>query len=205
MKLRTQTRKLQLIDFMVLRAKAGSSRSMRLLLQMFDPMIHKIANRIHHRTHGRIGIDELYESGKIEFMRLVLMEYIPKGLPGHRAQFNWYMNMYVHAELWKLYEPLTRHIPMEADDLEAVGTHTLPEYSSNTNIESIVAYSMINLNQQEKHVITHCVMNGTTYAQEAMDLGVTTERISQIKTAAIKKLQVQMKAHNLSAQDITWK
>ena len=180
-------KKLKLIDFLVARARNGSVRSLNILLVLFDPLILKISNRIYHRTHGNVQVDELHESGKCEFMRLTLMNYTPGGA----AKYNRYIESHVHAELWKMYRHVVRHIATDQDKLDTIAI-TTPAYVSDGTAEAIAAYSMVNLSSAEKHVIKECVMGNTLASNVAREMGISSVRVSHIKTHALAKMRHMM-------------
>ena len=187
----SRERKLRYIDCLVTRARQGNVGSLNILLKLFDKLIYKIAIRIHHRTHGKLSVEELHEAGQQEFRRLTLMHYTPGGL----AHFNRYIESAVHAEVWKFYRPLAKdYITSYINDIpDQTGKEIL-----DTVAMEMASYALINLSQAEQKIVKDCVMNGRTCADEAKLLGVSKVRVSQVKNNALRKLKIMMNSRGIN-------
>lgn len=168
----------------LLRAAAGSEADMLQLIQQFDPLLHKYANKLSY--------EDAYYDLRYEFIR-VIYNIASKEIDNLQDK---YLVSYIHKSLMRAYYRLANKNREHskncsfADLTERQQYYLAAKLSSEDEYEQLLKDDLSAcLTPREYLVIIKVVVCGLSSAAVAKEFGVSKQSINQTKKRALAKLK----------------
>lgn len=179
-------------EILIKEAKRNNKGSTQLLLERYNTLIYKTANRVYQRYQKYLDFLEISEQAKQSFLVLALIEYKSNG----KARFPYYIKHLLHARLVNIYRPeFNHHITTISIENKIIGRsleYSVEEHTGRAErkkrYNTFIRFIDRTFSKREKTIFVEHICDGIPRAVLARQFGISYTRMTTLYTHILHKI-----------------